>query len=719
VSAAAGTEERTDRRRVRDGRRLWWLSVAALAVLTWSYLGVLYEVVDVDGDPTLFLAVVAVALGGGVVAGRLVPPTAALGATLAIAAAGTVHYVGTLPAEISILASLDVFARDAAALMTGLSVLRIINAGLWATAVVPGPVFLSWYLAARRRHVAAAAVGLGALVFFVLTGDAGGVRTLFGAIAATAVAGLGDLAVRGGSLADADVVAVVVAAMILVTTTVPVIPGAASDPLSPGSVAGGAGTVEASLTSAGDEVSIVGALDLTAERRFVIRSEEAGYWRVAAYDRFTGDSWVRTGSASTTREPRPPVRSDRAVEQTVIAQSTVNVLPALWKPVAVEGIDPAVTEFGGLQPAAPLSTGDRYAVRSRRASNTPEELRAAGRDYPESVERFLQLPASTPGRIESFTSRLTANAENPYDTARVIEVWLQENKGYSLDVEKPDGSAADTFLFEMEAGYCTYFATAMVTMLRTQGIPARFVVGYTAGEEVDPGRFVVRGLHSHAWVEAYFPGRGWVQFDPTPAAPREAAERDALGTAGPITTSTPATTSTKTTTGDNGSAVQNPATQAGPVRTPGGGDDGGSVPLPLPSREQAVLGLLVFVGLAAGARHSGATARAYRAVWLRYQPRTTPAADVERAVDRLEYVLARERRPRRPDETPRAYLAAVADDERARRVGEIHERAAYAGRATDDDATEAVALVDDLVAEHLRRHSGLARLAPRPRVPRA
>jgi hypothetical protein len=143
------------------------------------------------------------------------------------------------------------------------------------------------------------------------------------------------------------------------------------------------------------------------------------------------------------------------------------------------------------------------------------------------------------------------------------------------------------------------------------------------------------------------------------------------------------------------------------------------VPLPLPSREQAVLGLLVFVGLAAGARHSGATARAYRAVWLRYQPRTTPAADVERAVDRLEYVLARERRPRRPDETPRAYLAAVADDERARRVGEIHERAAYAGRASDDDAAEAVALVDDLVAEHLRRHSGLARLAPRPRVPRA
>lgn len=72
----------------------------------------------------------------------------------------------------------------------------------------------------------------------------------------------------------------------------------------------------------------------------------------------------------------------------------------------------------------------------------------------------------------------------------------------------------------MDAGYCTYYATTMVTMLRSQGVPARFVVGYTTGEQVGDDRYRVRGLNSHAWVQVYFPDVGWVRFDPTPAGPR-------------------------------------------------------------------------------------------------------------------------------------------------------------------------------------------------------
>ncbi len=65
----------------------------------------------------------------------------------------------------------------------------------------------------------------------------------------------------------------------------------------------------------------------------------------------------------------------------------------------------------------------------------------------------------------------------------------------------------------MDEGYCVYFATTMVTMLRTQGIPARMTVGYTSGQRIDENQWVVRGLNSHAWVEVYFPDQGWVQFD--------------------------------------------------------------------------------------------------------------------------------------------------------------------------------------------------------------
>src|SRR5699024_128288 len=102
------------------------------------------------------------------------------------------------------------------------------------------------------------------------------------------------------------------------------------------------------------------------------------------------------------------------------------------------------------------------------------------------------------------------------------------SKNYSLDVDRPDGSIADSYLFEMNAGYCTYYATTMATMLRTQDIPARFVTGYTPGQRVARDEWVVRGLDSHAWVEVHFPETGWVRFDPTPAESRSAVEESNL-----------------------------------------------------------------------------------------------------------------------------------------------------------------------------------------------
>jgi hypothetical protein len=85
-------------------------------------------------------------------------------------------------------------------------------------------------------------------------------------------------------------------------------------------------------------------------------------------------------------------------------------------------------------------------------------------------------------------------------------------------------------------------------------------------------------------------------------------------------------------------------------------------------------------------------------VWLRYQPRTDPTRDVERAYERLEYLLEREGPNRQPGQTPREYLAGVSDD-RARRVLDLYERSHYAGDATEAAADEAVELVDDIVAE--------------------
>ena len=140
--------------------------------------------------------------------------------------------------------------------------------------------------------------------------------------------------------------------------------------------------------------------------------------------------------------------------------------------------------------------------------------------------------------------------------------------------------------------------------------------------------------------------------------------------------------------------------------------DGGP-DLPTPTRERILLGLIVFGGVVAGMHRSNAPERAYRAVWLRRQPRRTPATDTKRAFARLEYMLSTRYRERQPGETPRQYLRAVGD-KRARRVGTIYERARYAEELDRTDADEAVALVDELVREEsvlgmlgrLRRRSG-------------
>lgn len=103
---------------------------------------------------------------------------------------------------------------------------------------------------------------------------------------------------------------------------------------------------------------------------------------------------------------------------------------------------------------------------------SPQQLQTAGSDYPDSIQDdYTQVPDSTPGRVGERTERLTANADTPYQTSRVVEQYLESNKNYSLDVDRPRGNVADSFRFEMDAGYCTYYATAMVTMLRTQTTP--------------------------------------------------------------------------------------------------------------------------------------------------------------------------------------------------------------------------------------------------------
>jgi len=185
----------------------------------------------------------------------------------------------------------------------------------------------------------------------------------------------------------------------------------------------------------------------------------------------------------------------------------------------------------------PVSAGDSYRATVSVSTATESDLSAAGTEYPGWIlDRYVQLPGTMPSRVTDFAQELTKDIETPYEKAIAIRDYLRTFE-YTLDIEAPpDGTdGVDYFLFELEKGYCQYFASAMTVLLRASGVPSRMVAGYGPGELMEqygpgdmtghgPGAwqdwqdtFVVR--NSHSWSEVFFPGYGWIPFEPTPVRP--------------------------------------------------------------------------------------------------------------------------------------------------------------------------------------------------------
>jgi hypothetical protein len=138
------------------------------------------------------------------------------------------------------------------------------------------------------------------------------------------------------------------------------------------------------------------------------------------------------------------------------------------------------------------------------------------------TQRYLAVPVEVPSRVKQLAIQLTATQPTPYDRVRAIEQYLRSTYSYTTDVPYPPANQdlADYFLFDLREGYCDYYASAMVVLARAAGIPARLAIGYATGTyNLNSGRFIVTQADSHSWVEVYFPGVGWVPFEPTAARP--------------------------------------------------------------------------------------------------------------------------------------------------------------------------------------------------------
>lgn len=196
--------------------------------------------------------------------------------------------------------------------------------------------------------------------------------------------------------------------------------------------------------------------------------------------------------------------------------------------------------------ADPFAAGGSYRATVYVSTATEPDLRAAGTGYPGWVlDRYLQLPDTMPSRVVELAQALTRDAETPYEKAVAIRDYLR-TLDYSLDIEAPsDGvDGVDYFLFELDKGYCQYFASAMAVLLRACGVPCRMAVGYGPGEvadvslphdiadlpwpdgiaghvpsELQHGQKVLTVANRHSWCEVFFPGYGWILFEPTPSYP--------------------------------------------------------------------------------------------------------------------------------------------------------------------------------------------------------
>lgn len=242
------------------------------------------------------------------------------------------------------------------------------------------------------------------------------------------------------------------------------------------------------------------------------------YWRGRSYDRFDGIRWSRS------RLPRPmPVRP---AEGTLVRQ-VIRSVP-LETPVAF-GLEQPVRarprarltllrdEHGDLTYRGRVAPA--YEILSRTDVPSADSLRRTAHALPPGGVHFLQVPAVS-ARLRALSDSLTAGASNDYDRAVAIERWLRTTFAYTLDLPATAPEATlEHFLFERREGHCEYFSTAMTVLLRVAGVPARNVNGFRGGDWNSFGDYLaVTQNQAHSWVEAWFPGAGWVSFDPTPAA---------------------------------------------------------------------------------------------------------------------------------------------------------------------------------------------------------
>ncbi|MCB0177344.1 MAG: transglutaminase domain-containing protein [Anaerolineae bacterium] len=281
------------------------------------------------------------------------------------------------------------------------------------------------------------------------------------------------------------------------------------------------------LLGSGPELSEQVALTIRVDESTTLETVPRYKWRSLTYDRYTGRGWrAGTTQAFTYEAGQPAI--DPIPPNRRRLQQTVQTIRPQGDQVYMAGDvltvnQPYQIEWRGPGDAFGIVTeADSYQVDSLVSTADATALRSAGTDYPDWIKRrYISLPDQVPERVLTLARDLTVNARTPYDRAKAIETYLRQFP-YTLDLPEPPRrrDMVDYFLFDLQRGYCDYYASAMVVLARGAGLPARLAVGYAAGHyDAANDQYIITEADAHSWPEIYFPDYGWIAFEPTAAQP--------------------------------------------------------------------------------------------------------------------------------------------------------------------------------------------------------
>ena len=257
------------------------------------------------------------------------------------------------------------------------------------------------------------------------------------------------------------------------------------------------------------------------------------YWRGRVYDTYLAGVWENKDANSQPYDPEmqelviPGQAGRTRIRLTVSVEISRQAL--IYTPGDPVWVNRPGTIFASAatMPAWDLSAwlakpvlqaGDRYEVQTELANPSVEELRLAGTAYPDWITaRYLQIPEAMRAQLTDLGQSISPNpSATPYDQASAITGYLRREIEYSTELPPlpADMDPVMWVLLEHKKGFCMYDASAEVLLLRALGVPARLAVGFAQGELVR-GEYHVLRDDSHAWPEVYFPGIGWVEFEPT------------------------------------------------------------------------------------------------------------------------------------------------------------------------------------------------------------